>query len=48
MEQRKTLWIIAAVSVFLLVVLGVALIFSQSSSITIQTISIIPVVYYNY
>lgn len=44
MEQRKTLWIIAAVSVFLLVVLGFALIFSQTSSKTIQTsTSIIPV-----
>ena len=48
MEQRKTLWIIAAVSVFLLVVLGVALIFSQSSSRTIQTTSIIPVEKNNY
>lgn len=48
MEQRKTLWIIAAVSVFLLVVLGVALIFSQSSSRTIQTTSIIPVEKTNY
>ena len=48
MEQKKTLWIIAAVSVFLLVVLGVALIFSQSSSRTIQTTSIIPVEKNNY
>lgn len=49
MEQRKTLWIIAAVSVFLLVVLGFALIFSQSSSRTIQTnTSIIPVEKTNY
>lgn len=48
MEQRKTLWIIAAVSVFLLVVLGVALIFSQSSSRTIQTTSIIPLEKNNY
>lgn len=32
MEQKKTLWIIAAVGVFLLVVLGAALIVSNSSS----------------
>ncbi|MCQ2590073.1 MAG: SPOR domain-containing protein [Treponema sp.] len=49
MEQRKTLWIIAAVSIFLLVVLGFALIWSQTSTKTIQTsTSIIPVEKTNY
>ena len=44
MEQKKTLWIIAAVSVFLLVVVGgAALIFNQNLGSTKRTASTFPV-----
>ena len=40
MEQKRTLWILAAVGVFLLVVLGAALIFYSSSAKEGQTIAV--------
>ncbi|MGP1458371.1 MAG: SPOR domain-containing protein [Treponema sp.] len=40
MEQKRTLWILAAVGVFLLVVLGAALIFYSSSAKENQTVAV--------